>query len=44
MNHLDHTQDILRQLIAYPTISADSNLQMIEYLGIIWIMWVRMFC
>lgn len=33
MNHLDHTQDILRQLIAYPTISADSNLQMIEYLA-----------
>ena len=33
MNHLDHTQHILRQLIAYPTISADSNLQMIEYLA-----------
>ena len=33
MNQLDHTQDILRQLIAYPTISADSNLQMIEYLA-----------
>ncbi|MGB0299270.1 MAG: M20/M25/M40 family metallo-hydrolase, partial [Paracoccaceae bacterium] len=33
MNHLYHTQDILRQLIAYPTISADSNLQMIEYLA-----------
>ena len=33
MNHLDHTQHILRQLIAYPTISADSNLQIIEYLA-----------
>ncbi len=33
MNHLNHTQDILRRLIAYPTISADSNLQMIEYLA-----------
>jgi acetylornithine deacetylase len=33
MDHLNHTQDVLRRLIAYPTISADSNLQMIEYLA-----------
>ena len=33
MNHLNHTQEILRRLIAYPTISADSNLQMIEFLA-----------
>ena len=33
MNHLNHTQEILQRLIAYPTISADSNLQMIEFLA-----------
>ena len=33
MNHLNHTQEILRRLIAYPTISADSNLHMIEFLA-----------
>lgn len=33
MNHLNQTQDILERLIAYPTISADSNLQMIEFLA-----------
>ena len=33
MNHLNPTQDVLRRLIAYPTISADSNLQMIEFLA-----------
>ena len=33
MNHLNHTRDMLRRLIAYPTISADSNLQMIEFLA-----------
>jgi acetylornithine deacetylase len=33
MNHLNHTRDILRRLIAYPTISAASNLQMIEFLA-----------
>lgn len=33
MNHLNQTQDMLRRLIAYPTISADSNLQMIEFLA-----------
>ena len=32
MNHRNHTQEILRRLIAYPTISADSNLHMIEFL------------
>ena len=34
MSHLNHTQDMLRRLIAYPTISADSNLQMIEFLAV----------
>jgi acetylornithine deacetylase len=33
MDHLNHTQDVLRRLIAYPTISADSNMRMIEYLA-----------
>ena len=33
MNHLNHTQDVLQRLIAYPTISADSNLQIIEFLA-----------
>ena len=33
MNHLNHTRDILPRLIAYPTISADSNLQLIEFLA-----------
>lgn len=33
MNHLNQTQDMLRRLIAYPTVSADSNLQMIEFLA-----------
>ena len=33
MNHRNHTQEILRRLIAYPTISADSNLQLIEFLA-----------
>jgi len=33
MNHLNHTQEILQRLIAYPTISADSNLHMIEFLA-----------
>ncbi len=28
---LDRTEEILRQLIAYPTISADSNLDLIHY-------------
>ncbi|WP_412174955.1 acetylornithine deacetylase [Albidovulum sediminicola] len=33
MNLLDDTKALLRQLIAFPTVSTDSNLAMIEFLG-----------
>ncbi len=31
MSHLQTTQDILERLIAYPTVSTDSNLELIDY-------------
>lgn len=33
MSHLTESVDLLRELIAYPTVSADSNLEMIGYLA-----------
>ena len=33
MDHMTRTREILGQLIAYPTVSADSNLALIEHLA-----------
>ena len=33
MSELDHTREILSHLVAFPTVSSDSNLQLITYAG-----------